>query len=172
MPSGSADHAGVLAPAPVMYGAAILVGLIAEYTQPLWRLPPSVSLWLGIATISASFPIVLFAVKALGRAQTAFDARKPTSRIVTDGAYRYSRNPTYISLTLLHIGIALVLGSLWVLLMVIPAVILTHWGVIRREERYLEAKFGHEYLRYKAAVRRARSLGGRDASCGSRAVSL
>ena len=154
MPSSSADHADVLAPAPIMYAAAILVGLAAEYTQPLWRLPPTVSLWLGIAIIAASIPIVLAAVKALGRAQTAFDARKPTNTIVTDGAYRYSRNPTYVSLTLLHIGVALVLGSVWVLLMVIPAVLLTHRGVILREERYLEAKFGQEYLRYKAAVRR------------------
>jgi protein-S-isoprenylcysteine O-methyltransferase Ste14 len=90
----------------------------------------------------------------LARARTAFDARKPTTTIVSDGAFQYSRNPTYLALTLLYVGFALVLGSPWVLLMVVPAVALTQWGVVLREERYLEAKFGEAYRRYKTNVRR------------------
>ncbi len=74
--------------------------------------------------------------------------------VVTDGAFRYSRNPTYLSLTLLYVGVALVLNSLWVLMMVVPAVAVTHWGVVLREERYLESKFGEEYRRYTQRVRR------------------
>lgn len=68
--------------------------------------------------------------------------------------FQYSRNPTYLSLTLLHVGLALVLGMPWVLLMVVPAAALTQWGVVLREEQYLESKFGEEYLRYKTRVRR------------------
>ena len=155
MPSSSpTDHAGVLTPAPVMYGAALLIGLAAEFALPIAHLPRTTSLWLGVATIAISIAIVVSAVKALARGQTAFDARKPTNTIVTDGAFRYSRNPTYLSLTLLYIGVALVLRSSWVLLMVLPAVLVTHWGVVLQEERYLEAKFGEEYRRYKASVRR------------------
>ena len=100
-----------------------------------------------------SIPIVVSAFKALARARTAFDARKPTGTIVSDGAFHYSRNPTYLSLTLLYVGLSLLVGSPWVLFMAVPAVALTQWGVIMREERYLEAKFGEEYLRYKAKVR-------------------
>jgi protein-S-isoprenylcysteine O-methyltransferase Ste14 len=107
-----------------------------------------------VLIIALSIPIVISAFKALARARTAFDARKPTSALVRDGAFQYSRNPTYLSLTLLHVGLALVLGLPWVLLMVVPAVALTQWGVVLREERYLEAKFGEEYRRYKANVRR------------------
>jgi protein-S-isoprenylcysteine O-methyltransferase Ste14 len=101
-----------------------------------------------------SIPIVISAVRALLRGRTAFDARKPTTSIVTDGAFRYSRNPTYLSLTLLYVGVALMLDSLWVLVMVVPAVAVTQWGVVLREERYLESKFGEEYRRYAQRVRR------------------
>ncbi len=148
------DNAGVVAPAPVIYGAAIAVGLSAEFALPLAPLPRPVGFWLGVAIIAASISIVVSAFRALARARTAFDARKPTISIVTDGAFRYSRNPTYLSLTLLHVGVALVLGSLWVLLMVVPAVAAIHWGVVLREERYLEAKFGEEYRSYARKVRR------------------
>lgn len=148
------DHARVVAPAPVMYGGAFLIGLAAEFALPIAHLPQPVSLWLGVAVITVSIAIVVSAVKALARGGTAFDARKPTTTIVTDGAFRYSRNPTYLSLTLLYVGAALILGSSWILLMAVPAVLVTHWGVVLREERYLEVKFGEEYRSYKTSVRR------------------
>ena len=148
------DNAGVVAPAPIIYGMAIAVGLAAEFALPTALLSRLVGLWLGAVTIAISIPIVVSAFRSLARAHTAFDARKPTTGIVTDGAFRYSRNPTYLSLTLLHVGVALVLSSLWVLLMVVPAVAAIHWGVVLREERYLEAKFGEEYRSYATKVRR------------------
>ena len=154
MPASSAkENAGVVAPVPVIYGAALVLGLAAEFTLPTVHLPRTLTLWLGGVAIALSIPIVISAFRALTRARTAFDARKPTTTLVSDGAFHYSRNPTYLSLTLLYVGLALVLGSPWVLLMVVPAVALTQWGVVLREERYLEAKFGEEYRRYKANVR-------------------
>ena len=154
MPASSPkDNAGVVAPVPVIYGAALVLGLAAEFTLPTVHLPRTLTLWLGGVAIALSIPIVISAFRALTRARTAFDARKPTTTLVSDGAFHYSRNPTYLSLTLLYVGLALVLGSPWVLLMVVPAVALTQWGVVLREERYLEAKFGEEYRRYKANVR-------------------
>ena len=148
------DSARVIAPAPVLYAVAFLVGLVAEFVLPTAPLPRVVELWLGAVIILISIPIVVSAVRALARGRTAFDASKPTTRIVTDGAFRYSRNPTYLSLTLLYVGLAFVVGSFWVLLMVVPAVAVTHWGVVLREERYLESKFGEEYRRYAQRVRR------------------
>ena len=147
------DNAGVVAPAPVIYGAAFALGLAAEFTLPTVPLPRTVVLWLGVVIVLLSIPIVVSAFRALARARTAFDARKPTTTIVSDGAFQYSRNPTYLSLPLLYVGLSLVLGLPWVLFMVGPAVALTQWGVVLREERYLEAKFGEEYRRYKAKVR-------------------
>jgi protein-S-isoprenylcysteine O-methyltransferase Ste14 len=73
---------------------------------------------------------------------------------VTDGPFRYTRNPIYVALTLFYLGIGVVLNALWVLLLIVPLIVVMQLGVITREERYLERKFGDEYLRYKARVRR------------------
>lgn len=148
------DSAGVIVPAPVPYAVALVVGAVIEVILPTTLLPRVVGLWLGAVSILISIPIVISAVRALRRGRTAFDARKPTTSLVTDGAFRYSRNPTYLSLTLLYVGLAFVLDSLWVLLMGVPAVAVTHWGIVLREERYLESKFGEEYRRYAQRVRR------------------
>jgi protein-S-isoprenylcysteine O-methyltransferase Ste14 len=150
----SNDNAGVIAPAPVLYGIAFAVGFAAEKIAPTQLLPFPFSAWLGFTLIAVAIAIVASAFKALAQAHTAFDARKSTTQIVTTGAFRLSRNPTYLSLTLLLIGIAFAISSLWVLVSVIPAVVATQWGVILREEHYLKEKFGEGYSSYASKVRR------------------
>lgn len=150
----SPDNASVIAPAPVIYAASVVAGAAVEYVVPSSLVPFGVGVWVAVVLIAVAIGIVASAFVALARAQTTFDARKSTTRIVSAGAFRFSRNPTYIALSMLHIGISFAWGSLWVLLMVIPAVAITQWGVIRREERYLETKFGDEYRCYASTVRR------------------
>ena len=87
-------------------------------------------------------------------AKTNFDPRKPTTAIITTGPYRYSRNPSYVSLTVLYLGIAIASDSVWVLAALIPTLLVMHYGVILREEHYLAEKFGEAYLQYKRSVRR------------------
>lgn len=152
--TASTDNAGVIAPAPVLYGIAFAVGLTAEQIAPTQLLSFPVSAWLGFTFVAIAIAIVASAFQALHKAHTAFDARKPTTQVVTTAAFGFTRNPTYLSLTLLLIGIAFVISSLWVLFSVIPAVVATQWGVISREERYLKEKFGEDYNRYTAKVRR------------------
>ncbi len=137
-----------------MYGVALLIGFVAEFTLPIEHLWQPVSPWLGVVVVAVSVVIGCSAFNALIRSETAFDARKPTTLIVAHGAFRYSRNPTYLSLSLLYVGIALALGSFWVLLMAVPAVLTTHYGVVVREERYLDEKLGEQYRRYTASVPR------------------
>ncbi len=74
--------------------------------------------------------------------------------LVTDGIFRFSRNPMYVALTLLYSGIGAWVNSLWIVLCLAPVLVVMHQGVIRREERYLEDKFGDEYLGYKFEVGR------------------
>ncbi len=148
------DNASVIAPAPLIYAASIAAGAAVEYLVPSSLLPFRNGVWVAMVLIAASIGIVGSAFSALARAQTAFDARKSTTKIVTDGAFRFSRNPTYLALSMLQIGISFVWGSSWVLLAVVPAIAITQWGVIRREERYLEIKFGDEYRLYASTVRR------------------
>ena len=79
----------------------------------------------------------------------------PRSRCrITSGPFRFTRNPLYISLALVYAGIALTVGSAWALAFLVPVLGIIRYGVIAREERYLEGKFGPEYLRYKQSVRR------------------
>lgn len=148
------DNANVVAPAPVFFVSAVAVGFALEYAFPSALLSFKYSAALGIAFIATAVVLVLSAVVHLVRAKTAFDARKSTTTIVTAGAFGISRNPTYLSLALLQVGLALLFQSIWVLVAVVAAVAATHWGVVLREERYLEQKFGAEYMRYSAKVRR------------------
>ena len=78
---------------------------------------------------------------------------QPTLAIVTDGPFRFTRNPLYLATTGLYVAIALVVYSL-ALVLLAPMLVVLDWGVIRREERYLEAKFGEPYRVYRARVRR------------------
>jgi protein-S-isoprenylcysteine O-methyltransferase Ste14 len=79
---------------------------------------------------------------------------KPTTVIVRSGPYRFSRNPIYLAFSLLQPGIAIWVNSVWLLPTLVGAVALIHCVVIRREEQYLERKFGAQYLDYKASGRR------------------
>lgn len=77
-----------------------------------------------------------------------------TTAIVTDGLFRFSRNPIYVSDLLLYVGLSLALNTWWALALTPVLVLIMNVGVIAREEAYLERKFGNEYLRYKQQVRR------------------
>lgn len=150
----SSDNANVLAPAPVFFAIAVAAGFGLEYAIPLALLSFRYSAAVGAAIIAFSVALVLSAIAQMVRAKTAFDARQSATAIVAAGAFRFSRNPTYLSLALLQIGLAFIFQSFWVLVAVVPAVAITHWGVVLREERYLTQKFGTEYERYSAKVRR------------------
>ncbi len=154
METESRDHAGRIAPPAFIYLIALVIGLLVHWLYPVQVLPTPFAIGIGLLLIAVSGPIVISALRAFSRAKTTFLFSKPTSAIVTNGPYRFSRNPSYVSLTLLFGGIALMVNSLWMLLMVVPAVTVIHFGVIKREERYLEAKFGDEYREYKTTVRR------------------
>lgn len=141
-------------PPPLIFGGALIVGILGQWFYPIRIIPIVPGRVLGFLVIALTFPIVFSAFREVRRAGTPFDFRKEASVLVTSGVYRYSRNPMYLSLALLLTGASLVAGSIWILLMVIPAIVLLRVLVIAREERLLEQRFGEEYRRYKAAVRR------------------
>lgn len=148
------DHAQVLAPAPVFYVLSLVVGFVIHSIWPVALGPKYALVIIGLTLILLSVPTVLFALKAMKRENTAFDARKSTSAVVKDGPFRFTRNPTYFSLTLLTVGLSLALNSAWLLVGSVVATTITHFLVINPEERYLTAKFGEEYSAYARRVRR------------------
>jgi len=82
------------------------------------------------------------------------NAYTPTGHIVSAGPYAFSRNPIYVSFNLVYVGIALIVNTVWLIIFLPIAIAMLHYGVIAREESYLERVLGDEYLRYKARVRR------------------
>ncbi len=148
------DNAGVIAFPPALYAGTLLIGLILSFVFPIDFLPRSVALVLGALAIICAGAIAISAFRVMNRAQTAVNPSQPTTTIVSDGVFSWSRNPIYLSLTLLYIGIALLFSALWALLLLLPLLVIVQIGIVKREEIYLERKFGDEYLRYKASVRR------------------
>jgi protein-S-isoprenylcysteine O-methyltransferase Ste14 len=88
------------------------------------------------------------------RVGTNVNPTLPSTALVEAGPFRFSRNPLYVALTFMYVGLALLANALWVLALIVPVMVLMHYGVVRREERYLEAKFGDAYRDYRSRVRR------------------
>jgi protein-S-isoprenylcysteine O-methyltransferase Ste14 len=154
MPDKAPDNANVLLPPPLIFLAALVVGLLLQHVLPIDWLPAAWADWIGGVLVGAAIALVLSGVVALRTARTAIDPRKATTAIVQTGPYRVSRNPLYVAMILFCVGIASLSNALWILLLLIPAILVLRIGVIRREEAYLERKFGGEYRIYQARVRR------------------
>ncbi len=108
----------------------------------------------GIAIVASGVLLVLAAMRLFRRAGTPVAPIEPTSALVTDGIYRWTRNPMYLALSLILLGLAVATGSLWFLLALAAAIYAVTKLAIEREETYLAGKFGSAYLDYKARVRR------------------
>ena len=148
------DTAGVIAPPPLIYLAGLVIGLALDALAPTPFLPRSPAVALGAVLIVIAVSLLVWGVRVMRRAGTSEKTSVPTTALVTSGPFRFSRNPLYVSLTLCYLGIAVAARSLWALALLIVVLIVMRYGVIGREERYLERKFGAEYLRYKERVRR------------------
>lgn len=154
MAENGKDRPGVIAPPPVIYLGFLLLGLVADYFSPFAFLPQTLQYVLGVALIAVSGIVAALTFIAFHRARTSPDPYKADTALVTGGPFRFSRNPLYLAAATLYLGIAITVDSVWVVLALAPALGLINAGVIAREERYLEAKFGEDYARYKATVRR------------------
>lgn len=149
----SPGTAGVLAPPPLIYAAPLAVGLLLHRWHAVRLLPARLAASVGIALLLLGL-IGAPAVLAFRRVNTSPKPWKPTTAMVTTGPYRLTRNPMYLGFTLLYLGTTCWVNTLWPLLL-LPLVLVTmHYGVIVREERYLERLFGEEYLTYKRRVPR------------------
>ena len=148
------DNPGVIAPPPLIFAGPLALGLLLQRFFPKKFLPRWIGITLGSLGIIVGAMLIQGGIRAMFSAQTNVDPRKPATTVVTGGPYRYTRNPLYMGLTLIYAGIALLANALWVLLLLPVVLAVMIYGVIKREEQYLERKFGEQYLSYKARVRR------------------
>jgi protein-S-isoprenylcysteine O-methyltransferase Ste14 len=144
---------GLIRP-PLVYLTSLVIGALIQRATPLPFLPRTLAVPLGVSLVGVAIALFLYSAGKFRAAGTPVPARKPTTVIVRTGPYRFSRNPIYLAFSLLQLGIAIWVNSLWLLLTLVGAVALIHYVVIPREEQYLERRFGADYLDYKASVRR------------------
>ncbi|MBU4463268.1 MAG: isoprenylcysteine carboxylmethyltransferase family protein [Proteobacteria bacterium] len=150
------DSAAIRVPPPVFFFACLGFGILLEYFFPihLISLSPIPRVIVGSIFIIISGYFAVSAFFVLIKNMTPFDTAKSTTKMVTDGAYRFSRNPLYFSLLLLLFGIAVLMFSLWLFFTIPILYILFLFKAVKPEESYLSKKFGEEYLNYSAKVRR------------------
>lgn len=156
MAETSEDSSGVRFPPPVIYAGLFAVGYAVHRAFPVALFPPPAA-----AAQAAGWCLVASAVILLGssvflfrRAGTSPIPIKPTTALVVHGPYRFTRNPMYVGLAALYLGLTLLVNSLWPLALFPAVIVLMQRYVIAREEAYLERAFGDEYRAYKARVRR------------------
>jgi protein-S-isoprenylcysteine O-methyltransferase Ste14 len=150
------DSAAISIPPPIFFFVCLGCGLFLEYSFPisLINLPLALRVIVGGIFIMIAIYFAVSGFFILIRNKTTFDTSKSTSKIVTNGVYRFSRNPLYFSLLLLLSGVAILLSSLWLILAIPILYVLFLFKAVKPEEEYLLQKFGEEYLHYSEKVRR------------------
>ena len=150
------DQANVAIFPPLPFALAFIVGVLAHLLWEPFKIFPE--FWIGHAVgwpfIVAAMVIIAWAQRTMASAGESSNVYKPNCAIVSTGPFAFTRNPMYLSMTLLYTGIAFLVNIAWPVVLLPAVLMLIHYGVISREERYLESKFGDVYQQYRATVRR------------------
>ena len=157
MTDNTLDRADFIIFPPIIPYFMLAIACVLQWLMPLgwieniafrWRIPAGAIICIGgLMTMAAGH-------LALVRHGTNVNPLRPSTALATDGIFGHTRNPLYVGISVALCGIALIFDLDWVLLLIIPCGVLLHLAVVRREEQYLERKFGEAYGRYKERVPR------------------
>jgi protein-S-isoprenylcysteine O-methyltransferase Ste14 len=150
------DVAGVITLPPLIFLGFLAAAAVLEAVVPLPLLvlhafPRYLA---GAALAVGGFVMIAMGTRRFLAAGTNIPPTLPTTALVVDGIYQRTRNPLYLGTTMVYLGLGVAAGSLWAIGLVVPLMWVINVGVVAREERYLERKFGDAYRAYKARVRR------------------
>src|SRR5215467_6813677 len=138
----TADTAQVIIRPPLAWGLAVVAGLALNWLVPLQFLLADLPAgWLGAMVFVLAVALVAWAIVTIARAGSNVPTNRPTTTIVEAGPYRFTRNPIYLGMFLGLIGLAIAFDNLWLLMMLVPFALVIRYGVVAREEAYLERKF-------------------------------
>lgn len=146
----------ILAPPVVLAAICIALGVVAEHYNPAPLFADLLFARIALSTVAfgAFGLLLLLASRAFRQHNTTVNPYGKATRLVSSGPFRYSRNPIYVGLLLVVVGFAIALNSAWLLGAAVLLLLLLHFGVVLREERFLAAAFGDEYRDYARRVRR------------------
>jgi protein-S-isoprenylcysteine O-methyltransferase Ste14 len=149
--------AGVVARPPLLFLAALVLGLVCDRLVPWPFAVPGTGpvYWMsGGSMILVGLALGTAGIRNFSGARTPVPTNRPTRVLVTSGIHGWTRNPIYLGLFLVYGGIGIAARSPWTLILLLPLAITIRYGVVAREERYLETRFGDLYRAYKASVHR------------------
>jgi len=149
------DRANVIALPPLIYLVPFVLGVLLHF----WRAVPiatnfNVGLVVGWPLIVLAIVLMVWALQTFKKTGEDKNVRTATHSIVTSGPFALTRNPMYLAMVILYFGLAIIINTLWPFLFLPIVLIVMYYGVILREEKYLENKFGEEYIDYKKRIRR------------------
>ncbi len=154
MPQGYEDSPGVVAPPLLIYGGPLAVGVYFNRRSPFELMPHNLARIIGVTLGIVAIVLSLAAATQFWRARTPMMPYKSTTAIIESGPFAISRNPLYLGMTLGYVATSLFFNTAWPLLLLPLVLLVMYRGVIAREERYLEQKFGERYVEYMGRVRR------------------
>jgi protein-S-isoprenylcysteine O-methyltransferase Ste14 len=151
------DRPNTLPWPPVIYVAAVAVAILAHWLMPLPWLPIQLAEFffaVGWLVVAGAIAIDIAAMRAMSRARTTIMPHRGSDHLVTGGPFSFTRNPLYLGNTMLMVGVGLISGILWFILLAPIAAFVTQKLAIEREERHLELRFGKKFRDYSKKVRR------------------
>jgi protein-S-isoprenylcysteine O-methyltransferase Ste14 len=153
----ASDHADVAIKPPFLFLGALALGCMLSLVLPIGpglASPNALAFAVGLTFVAIGLALGILSIRRFRLAGTSLVPGEPSTALVVEGPYRFTRNPIYIGFVLLYFGLAIILTSLWVLALLIPVLIVLQRGVVEREEVYLERQFGEPYRKYQARVPR------------------
>jgi len=155
MTTGSEDKPDVVIHPPTIYFAALLIGFVVRgFAGGALPLPDLVAEGVGGVFLISALILMVPSVSAFAEAGESLPPATPSRVLLTGGAYRYSRNPIYLAMTLFGVGFGVATENLWIVLASLAAAAIINFFVIPAEEAYLERQFGIDYREFKERVRR------------------
>ena len=153
-PPDTAYRSGVRIIPPAVYAIVFGVGFLLQRRFPIAMPLEAFGRLATMVLLIASALLGAWSLICFWRAHTSPLPIRPSTTLVITGPYRFIRNPMYLSLFFLYVGLALRFGTVWALIVLPVATVIIRYYIIAREEKYLERRFGTEYLDYKVRVPR------------------
>jgi protein-S-isoprenylcysteine O-methyltransferase Ste14 len=155
-PNRDSETSRPLVRPPLLYLGCLILALALDRLLAVPVAWPDVALCWGAGGGLILLGVAIFAagIGNFTRAATPVPSTQPVRTLVATGIHGWSRNPIYVGMSLVYLGLGVAARSSWVLLLALPIALTMRYGVVAREEAYLERRFGDAYRDYKARVRR------------------